>query len=47
LTKALQQFQNQQAWQAMQLRAMAQDFSWQKSAIDYAKIYLQIKEGTQ
>jgi len=47
LTKALQQYQNQQAWQAMQLRAMAQDFSWQKSAIDYAKIYLQIKEGTQ
>jgi len=44
LSRALEQYQNREAWQAMQLRGMLQDFSWQKSAIDYAKIYLEIKE---
>jgi starch synthase len=47
LVRALEQYKNHETWQAMQLRAMLQDFSWQKSAIDYAKIYLEIKEETQ
>jgi starch synthase len=47
LARALDQYKNHETWQDMQLRAMGQDFSWQKSAIDYAKIYLEIKEETR
>ncbi len=45
LTTALEQYPDRPAWQTMQQRAMSLDFSWEKSAIDYAKIYLEIKEG--
>lgn len=45
LADALKQFHQISNWQAMQIRAMSQDFSWEKSAIAYAKTYAQIKEG--
>jgi len=34
-------------WQALQLRGMVQDFSWHRSAVDYAKIYQTLKEGSR
>lgn len=45
LTRALEQFKDQAAWVKMQQRAMRLDFSWQKSALAYAKLYYQIREG--
>lgn len=39
LRRALEQYPNHQDWQARQILAMQQDFSWQRSAISYAGIY--------
>jgi starch synthase len=39
LQRALDEFSNQAHWQEIQKRGMAQDFSWQRSAIDYAKLF--------
>jgi starch synthase len=44
LNRALIQFTNQPGWQMIQKRGMAQDFSWRRSAIDYAKIYQNLQE---
>jgi glycogen synthase len=41
----LKVFPNQVRWSAIQKRGMAQDFSWQKSAIDYANLYQNLEEG--
>ncbi len=45
LERAIYLFDNQDLWQQIQVRAMSQDFSWQKSAIEYARIYSQLMEG--
>ena len=42
LVRAWEAFRFKPQWQAMQKRAMAQDFSWDKSAIEYVKIYHKI-----
>ncbi len=42
LVRAWEAFHYKPQWQAMQRRAMAQDFSWDKSAIEYVKIYRKI-----
>jgi len=34
-------------WRAAMLRAMAEDFSWQRSAREYARLYEQCLEGSQ
>ena len=39
---ALSVFQKKNRWQAIQLTAMSQDFSWQKSAKQYLKIYQEL-----
>jgi len=39
LARALDLFQDQNAWQKMQLRGMRQDFSWSKSALAYLRLY--------
>jgi len=44
LQKALKIFPNQVRWSAIQKRGMAQDFSWQKSAFDYANLYRNLEE---
>ncbi len=36
---ALGTFRDRQAWQRMQVAAMAQDFSWDRSAREYVKVY--------
>jgi len=42
LVRAWEGFHYKDAWQALQKRAMAQDFSWTKSAVEYVKLYSDI-----
>ena len=42
LVRAWEGFQYKDAWQGLQKRAMQMDFSWDKSAKEYEKIYYQI-----
>jgi starch synthase len=37
--KALEVFSDPPAWHALQLRGMKQDFSWERSAREYLKLY--------
>ncbi|MBD2107483.1 glycogen synthase GlgA [Nodosilinea sp. FACHB-13] len=39
LIRAWEGYRFKDAWRALQRRAMEQDFSWDKSAIDYVKLY--------
>jgi starch synthase len=39
LHRALEIFPDQERWTAIQRRGMSQDFSWENSAIQYAKLY--------
>ncbi|RMF24607.1 MAG: glycosyltransferase, partial [Cyanobacteria bacterium J083] len=39
LVRAWEGYRYKQDWQKLQKRAMAQDFSWQKSAVEYIKMY--------
>ncbi|NJL44885.1 MAG: glycogen synthase GlgA [Leptolyngbyaceae cyanobacterium SM2_3_12] len=39
LIRAWEGYHYKDAWRALQQRAMAQDFSWSKSAVEYIKIY--------
>lgn len=39
LLRALASFRDQQGWRTMQKRAMAENFSWERSAIKYAELY--------
>jgi starch synthase len=43
LVRAWESFRYKNDWRKLQQRAMQQDFSWYKSALDYLKIYKQIK----
>jgi starch synthase len=42
LVRAWEGYRYKDAWQAMQQRAMTQDFSWDKSAVEYIKLYSSI-----
>ena len=39
LHRALGTFRNKKEWTAMMLRGMAQDFSWDKPAKEYERVY--------
>ena len=39
IERALETFKNKAEWTAMMKRGMAQDFSWEKSAQEYVRIY--------
>jgi starch synthase len=44
---ALSVYQKPGRWAEIQKQGMMQDFSWQRSAFDYAKIYQSLKEGNK
>jgi starch synthase len=39
MVRTSEAFRFKREWKALQQRAMSQDFSWQKSAIEYVKLY--------
>jgi starch synthase len=39
LRRALEVFQNTKKWRSIQRTAMAEDFSWEKSALQYVELY--------
>jgi starch synthase len=39
LKRALELFKDQKKWRTLQLAGMRQDFSWDRSAAEYVKIY--------
>ena len=42
MVRAWEGFQYKEKWQELQQRAMGQNFSWVKSAIEYIKIYKEV-----
>ncbi|MEO1095855.1 MAG: glycogen synthase GlgA [Cyanobacteria bacterium J06638_28] len=42
LVRAWEGFRYKDAWQAMQKRAMSQNFSWDKSAVEYVRLYSEL-----
>lgn len=47
LHRAITIYQERKTWQHIQKNGMAQDFSWQRSALAYAHIYLQLNDNKQ
>jgi starch synthase len=45
LTRALDAFTDADAWRALQLAGMQQDFSWDRSAQEYVKMYERVLAG--
>ncbi len=39
IRRALETFRNKKEWTAMMKRAMAEDFSWDKPAQEYVRVY--------
>jgi starch synthase len=44
INRAILLFPDRAEWQKLQQRGMNMDFSWQRSAYDYAQVYLSLKE---
>ena len=42
LRRALYAYPDREVWESIQIRGMEQDFSWEKSAIAYAQLYVQL-----
>lgn len=42
LRRALYAYPDREVWESIQIRGMEQDFSWEKSAIAYAQLYLKL-----
>jgi starch synthase len=45
IREALVEFQSPEKWSARIQRAMAKDFSWNTSAVEYARLYLNLLGG--
>jgi len=45
LIRAINDYANIEKWQKIQLNGMKTDFSWEKSALEYAKIYIKLLKG--
>ncbi len=45
LQRALGTFRNKEEWKAMMERGMAQDFSWDKPAGEYVRVYERVIEN--
>ena len=49
LRRAVRQYQNEAGWKALMRKAMAKNFSWERSALKYLAVYLkalEVAEGT-
>src|SRR5262249_47427506 len=49
LRRAMHQYQNEAGWKALMRKAMAKNFSWERSALKYLAVYLkalEVAEGT-
>jgi starch synthase len=46
LIRAMRVFKHSQDWRSLQVRGMAQDFSWDRSAREYAKLYNSMLNST-
>ncbi len=44
IQRALSDFRNKEAWQAMMKRGMTQDFSWEAPALEYLEVYRRVIE---
>lgn len=47
LNRAVMDYSDQQKWHVLQSNGLNTDFSWEKSAIEYANIYIELVEGEQ
>jgi starch synthase len=47
LNRAISLFRSPSKWQEMQRNGMRQDFSWERSALTYADLYIQLREDRQ
>jgi starch synthase len=45
LVRAISDYKDRQKWQIIQSNGLQTDFSWEKSAIEYASIYIKLIEG--
>jgi starch synthase len=45
LGRAISDYEDQQKWKIIQTNGLQTDFSWEKSAIEYANIYIKLIEG--
>jgi starch synthase len=45
VVRAISDYKNREKWQIIQSNGLHTDFSWEKSAIDYASIYITLIEG--
>ncbi len=46
LRRALYVFKDQQEWRRLQVNGMQSDFSWERSALEYAKLYMRLSGGS-
>ena len=46
MTRALSAYEDKHLWKSIQIRAMKQDFTWEKPAISYAHLYLKLFNST-
>jgi starch synthase len=49
LRRAMHHYQNEAGWKALMRKAMAKNFSWERSALKYLAVYLkalEVAEGT-
>jgi starch synthase len=47
LLRAMRVYQNEAIWQGLQLRGMRRDFSWERSAREYLKLYQELSYARQ
>ena len=46
LRRAIYTYPDSATWKGLQKRGMQQDFNWRRSAVEYAELYLKVKEET-
>jgi len=47
MLRAMRVYQNEAIWQTLQLRGMRRDFSWERSAQEYLRLYQELSDARQ